>query len=252
MAALGFSYDFSQLPEFEEYSTLPKGQWNVCIIDGEVKASGTTTRLQLKFRVLDGSHAGSEFTDNFTLMHDNEKAQTIGQQRLGAIQRAVNWLQALSDVAQIANKPFTVRTDIRFYPKNDGGVGSAVDVKKITPYVGANMATGADPVQPTPPAPEAPAPALGGLPSPGGLRLPTATPAMAAPQAPAVAAPVGMPAGMVLPGQNTLGTQPPVMTAPVQSLGVAASVGMLPGMPAQAPAMAAPPAGAPMFRLPGQ
>lgn len=252
MAALGFSYDFSHLPEFEEYSILPKGHWNVCIIDGEVKASGTTTRLQLKFRVLDGSHAGSEFTDNFTLMHDNEKAQAIGQQRLGAIQRAVNWLQALSDVAQIANKPFTVRTDLRWSLK-DGKQYTFVDVKKITPYVGTNMATGADAVQPTPPAPEAPAPALGGIPAPGGLRLPAATPAMAAPRAPAVAAPVGMPADMVLPGQNTLGTQPPAMAAP-QAPAVAAPVGMLPGMPAQAqaPAMGAPPAGAPMFRLPGQ
>lgn len=249
MAALGFSYDFSHLPEFEEYSTLPKGQWNVCIIDGEVKASGTTTRLQLKFRVLDGSHAGSEFTDNFTLMHDNEKAQAIGQQRIGAIQRAVNWLQALSDVAQIANKPFTVRTDLRWSQK-DGKQYTFVDVKKITPYVGANMATGADPVQPPPPAPEAPAPALGGIPTPGGLRLPAATPATVAPQAPAMPAPVGMPAGMVLPGQNTLGTQPPVMAAPVQNMGMAAPVGM--PAQAQAPAMGAPPAGAPMFRLPGQ
>lgn len=244
MAQLQGTYDPNAHAPLADFTVLPKGQYNVAIKGDEWKECKGGHMLVVSFVVLDGPHAGVELSDNFTLAVAEQKNVDMAQRKLGMICRAVNYLQALNDTNVLHGKPLTVRTDVRFYEKQDGSQGSSTDIKKYEPYVGANMASGPDAVQPTPPAPAAQAPAIGGLSAPGGLRLPTATPAMAvAPQAPAAAAPVGMPAGFALPGQNTLGAPTPAVPAQ----------GGFPGMPTQAPgAVAAPPPGAPMFRLPGQ
>ena len=165
MASL-FGFDASQVPEQQEFSALPEGQYAVIAISSEMKPTkaGTGQYLQIVFEVLDGPQKGRKLWARMNLVNPNQTAVEIAQRELAALCRAVGVIKP-SDSAELHNKPLMVEVAVEV---DDRRRESNV-IKKYLP------ATGAPAPQPTgqsafappgqQPAPQpAPAPAAGATP----------------------------------------------------------------------------------------
>jgi len=102
-------FDASQVPEQQEFSALPEGQYVVIAIASEMKPtkSGTGQFLQFTFEVLDGQQKGRKLWARLNLVNPNQTAVDIAQRELGAICRAVNVIKP-SDSAELHNKPMLI------------------------------------------------------------------------------------------------------------------------------------------------
>lgn len=94
------SYDESAKP-MEDYTPLPANEYLMAIEESEVKpckpdAAGRSNgnRLNLKWRVLEGEHAGRILFHGVNIQHVNPKAQEIGQRELASIRQATGVLSA--------------------------------------------------------------------------------------------------------------------------------------------------------------
>lgn len=102
-------FDASQVPEQQEFSALPEGQYVVIATASEMKPtkSGTGQFLQFTFEVLDGPQKGRKLWARLNLVNPNQTAVDIAQRELGAICRAVNVIKP-SDSAELHNKPMLI------------------------------------------------------------------------------------------------------------------------------------------------
>lgn len=102
-------FDASQVPEQQEFSALPEGQYVVIATASEMKPtkSGTGQFLQFTFEVLDGPQKGRALWARLNLVNPNQTAVDIAQRELGAICRAVNVIKP-SDSAELHNKPMLI------------------------------------------------------------------------------------------------------------------------------------------------
>ena len=84
-------FDASQVPEQQEFSALPEGQYVVIATASEMKPtkSGNGQFLQFTFEVLDGPQKGRKLWARLNLVNPNQTAVDIAQRELGAICRAV-------------------------------------------------------------------------------------------------------------------------------------------------------------------
>jgi Protein of unknown function (DUF669) len=99
-------FDASQVPEQQEFSALPEGQYVVMATASEMKPTkaGTGEYLQITFEVLDGPQKGRKLWSRLNLRNPNKTAVEIAQRELAAICRAVGVLKP-SDSAELHNKP---------------------------------------------------------------------------------------------------------------------------------------------------
>ena len=130
-------FDASQVPEQQEFSALPEGQYVVIATASEMKPtkSGTGSYLQFTFEVLDGPCKGRKLWARLNLQNQNQTAVDIAQRELGAICRAVGVMKP-KDSAELHNRPMLIT------------VGVEVDDKKresnvIKKYEGVAVASGA-------------------------------------------------------------------------------------------------------------
>lgn len=159
MASLS-GFDASQVPEQQQFSALPEGQYVVIATATEEKITkaGTGKYLQITFEVLDGPQKGRKLWARLNLWNQSQTAKDIAQRELGAICRAVGVLRP-NDSAELHNKPLLVNVSVELDDKNRQN--NRIDKYEPMPQGGASS-------------PAAPAPA--------------AAPAFAAPAAPAAPA----------------------------------------------------------------
>lgn len=108
MASL-HGFDASQVPEQQEFTALPEGQYVVIATASEMKPTknGTGQYLKFTFEVLDGVCKGRKIWANLNLVNANQTAVDIAQRELGAICRAVNVIKP-ADSAELHNKPLLI------------------------------------------------------------------------------------------------------------------------------------------------
>ena len=102
-------FDASQVPEQQEFSALPEGQYVVIATASEMKPtkSGNGQFLQFTFEVLDGPQKGRKLWARLNLVNPNQTTVDIAQRELGAICRAVGVIKP-SDSAELHNKPMFI------------------------------------------------------------------------------------------------------------------------------------------------
>ena len=177
MASL-YGFDASQVPEQQEFTALPEGQYVVIATASEMKPTknGLGEFLQFTFEVLDGPMKGRKVWARLNLKNPNATAVDIAQRELGSICRAVGVIKP-NDSAELHNKPLLVTVKVEIDDRRR-------ESNSITKYESVNGA--------------APAAAPAYAPNPG----------VAPAQAPAAAAPWGAP----VPGERGTPAFPPNST----------------------------------------
>lgn len=151
-------FDASAVPEQQEFSALPEGQYVVIATASEMKPTkaGTGEFLQFTFEVLDGPMKGRKVWARLNLRNPNQTAMDIAQRELGAICRAVGVIKP-NDSAELHNRPLLITVGVEV----DDRKRESNTIKKYEPVSGAQQQPAAT-AQFRAPAP-APA-AAGGLP----------------------------------------------------------------------------------------
>lgn len=247
MANIG-SFNPQQFEPLGEFTSVPKGEWNVIIADSEVDQSNPNDpKLVLHLEFVGGEADGNKAKGGKADIHlwlwapsENGKSKgDISRRKLRSITDALGFFQQFEDTAVLHNKPFTVKTDIRWVEKRDGsGYTGFPDVKSFGQYKG-QQAAGADPVQPQ--APAATAQTAPTLPSAPAFGAPAFGAAPTMPTTPAAPAP-----GQFAPPAMPAYAAPPVATQQAPAQGFAPPMGNFapPAAPA-APAFQPPVPGAP-------
>lgn len=183
MASL-HGFDASQVPEQQEFSALPEGQYVVIATASEMKPTknGQGQFLQFTFEVLDGPQKGRKLWARLNLVNQNQTAVDIAQRELGAICRAVGIIKP-NDSAELHNKPMLVTVAVEKDDRNR-------ESNTIKKYEAVNVAGGMQP-----PAAAQPAAAPWGAQPQAGAQAAAA----AAPVAAAAAAPWSAPAAGAAP-----------------------------------------------------
>lgn len=148
-------FDASQVPEQQEFSALPEGQYVVIATASEMKPtkSGTGSYLQFTFEVLDGPCKGRKVWARLNLQNPNQTAVDIAQRELGAICRAVGVIKPM-DSSELHNRPLMITVGVEVDDKKrEGNI-----IKKYEGVSGGQAAAAAAP-RPAAPAPAA-APAV--------------------------------------------------------------------------------------------
>ena len=99
-------FDASQVPEQEEFSAIPEGQYVVIATASEMKPTknGAGEYLQFIFEIIDGQHKGRKLWARLNLNNQNQIARDIAQRELAAICKAVGIIKPM-DSAELHNKP---------------------------------------------------------------------------------------------------------------------------------------------------
>jgi hypothetical protein len=100
-------FDASTVPEQQEFTALPEGQYVMIATSSEWKATkaGTGEYLQFVFEVLDGPSKGRKVWARLNLKNPNQTAVDIAQRELAALCRAVGVIKP-SNSAELHNTPF--------------------------------------------------------------------------------------------------------------------------------------------------
>lgn len=164
MASLN-GFDASLVPEQQEFSALPEGQYVAIATASEMKPTkrGDGQLLQFTFEVLDGPCKGRKLWARLNLVNPNQTAVDIAQRELGAICRAAGVIRP-SDSAELHNRPLLITVSVEKDDRNR-------EQNVIRKYETANT-SGAAPVQPAAPTGVAP---WGGASSPSPWAAPAAT-----------------------------------------------------------------------------
>ncbi len=137
-------FDASQVPEQQEFSAIPEGQYVVIATASEMKPTkrGDGAYLQITFEVIDGPQKGRKLWARLNLKNPNQTAVDIAQRELGAICRAVNVIKP-NDSGELHNKPLLVTVGVEIDDRNrEGNI-----IKKYEPVI-AGGAVGFAPAAP--------------------------------------------------------------------------------------------------------
>ncbi len=103
---------------------IPKGEYQVVIVESDKVATkaGTGFLLKLRLQIVEGEHKGRTLTDRLNLWNPNEVASRIAQGTLSAICRAVNVLTPQGS-EQLHHKQLTAVVEVK---QLDEGVANEV------------------------------------------------------------------------------------------------------------------------------
>lgn len=106
-------FDASVVPEQQEFSALPEGQYVMIATASELKPtkSGTGEYLQFTLEVLDGPFKGRKIWDRMNIRNPNSTAVDIANRQLAAMCRAVGVIKP-NDSAELHNRPLLVTVAI--------------------------------------------------------------------------------------------------------------------------------------------
>lgn len=118
MALLGQVFNAQNAATFS--NTIPEGDYLAEVIKSELKENkkGTGSYLNWTFRVIDGDHAGFIFYDLMNILHNNPRAQAMGQRKLVELQEACGFSHGIEDTVELHGIPVCVSIVIR--PEADG------------------------------------------------------------------------------------------------------------------------------------
>jgi hypothetical protein len=117
-------FDADTIPEQQEFSALPEGQYVAIATASEMKVtkSGTGKFLQVVFEVLEGARKGAKVWARMNLENPNQIAVDIGQRELASICRAVG-VPKPKDSAELHNKPLLITVAVEIDDrKREGNV----------------------------------------------------------------------------------------------------------------------------------
>lgn len=146
-------FDASTVPEQQDFSALPAGDYVVIATASEMKPTknGLGQFLQFTFEVMDGPMKGRKLWARLNLKNPNQTAVDIAQRELGAICRAVGIIKPM-DSSELHNRPLGVSVDVEIDDKNR----QSNVIKKYAPVAAASAPTFSAP--PAAAAPQASAP----------------------------------------------------------------------------------------------
>jgi hypothetical protein len=115
-------FDASQVPEQQEFSALPEGQYVMIAINSEWKPTkkGDGEYLQFVLEVLDGPFKGRKVWARLNLKNPNQTAVDIAQRELGSLCRAVGVIKP-SNSSELHNKPFLATIGVEIDNRNREG-----------------------------------------------------------------------------------------------------------------------------------
>lgn len=126
-------FDATQVPEQQDFSALPEGQYVAIATASEMKPtkSGTGEYLQVTFEVLDGPQKGRKLWARMNLKNPNQTAVDIANRELGALCKAVGVLRP-RDSSELHNKPILLTVGVEIDDKKrESNV-----IKKYSPIAG--------------------------------------------------------------------------------------------------------------------
>lgn len=114
-----YGFDASQVPEQQEFSAVPAGQYVAIATASQFKPTknGQGEFLQFDFEVIDGEFKGRKLWARLNLRNKNATAVDIAQRELGAICRAVGIIKP-NDSAELHNKPIMLTVDVELDDRN--------------------------------------------------------------------------------------------------------------------------------------
>lgn len=152
MASLGTTINPAEIEPGRGFGTIPGAEYIMQIIENEVQPAGTGKGqvLKLTWDVVDGEYEKSRVWENVNFLHDNPKAQLIGQQHIKEICDAVGFQGNLDDADVLMFIPCRVLVGIeRGKPRPEGGVYDDKNtIKRVKPIGAAPAPAGKAPVAP--------------------------------------------------------------------------------------------------------
>lgn len=112
MANINGLYDPGAEPQ-QDLGKLPTGEYVAQIVESDVESKESGQFLKAVYEVLEGPMKGRKHWHNFTLQHENEKAQEIGNRQFASL-REVTGITKVRDSQELHFKPHIIR--VEFYP----------------------------------------------------------------------------------------------------------------------------------------
>lgn len=139
MAKLGEVFNANDVPEREEFTPLPPGQYAGMIVSSEVKDTKKGGQMiVLEIDIQDGEFAGRKLFERLNIKNDNQKAVDIAYRTLGEIVKSLG-KTTIKDTEELHNKRFLLNVVVKPpEPYEKDGVmqpGSpSNEIKKFLPY----------------------------------------------------------------------------------------------------------------------
>lgn len=147
MADLGTTINVNEIPERQEFTPLPPGDYACMITASEMKPTknGAGEYLELSIEVQDGQFANRKLFERLNLKNANPDAERIAYESLGELCRAMS-KTTIKDSNELHNKRFVARVEVeQGKPYTKDGVtkeGSAQNrIKKYLNISGSAPAT---------------------------------------------------------------------------------------------------------------
>lgn len=163
MAQLGQAFNPNDVEPAADYSPIPAGEYNVMIIDSDMKPTKSQNGyyLELSMQVLEGEHANRIVWDRLNLQNPNQKAVEIAQRTLSSICHACGVTGVVQDSQQLHNIPMIAK--VVYVPEKDG-YGAKNEVKAYKASQQSQQAPSTQPAPQQQPAAQQPQPAGGSQP----------------------------------------------------------------------------------------
>jgi hypothetical protein len=143
MAKLDEVFNSAEVPEREEFTPIPPGQYSGMVVSSELKTTHKGGQMiVLEIDIQSGDYEGRKLFERLNIKNDNQKAVDIAYRTLSELVKAVG-KTTIKDTEELHNKRFlmdVVVTPAKPYTKD--GIekpGSPQnDIKKFLPYAGSN------------------------------------------------------------------------------------------------------------------
>ncbi len=140
MAKLGEVFNASEVPEREEFTPVPPGQYVGMVTSSELKETKSGGQMiVLEIDIQDGDSAGRKLFERLNIKNSNETAVTIAYQTLAELVKALG-KEKIKDTEELHNKRFLMNVVVdppKPYVDKDGNQkpGSPQNsIKKFLPY----------------------------------------------------------------------------------------------------------------------
>ena len=132
MAALGMSFDHTEVDPDAGFEMVPEGDYQLQIVEADVKANSKNTGQLLEFtaEIVDGDFARRKVIERLNIVHTNPTAQKIGQEQLSALLKAMEFDGVLTDSDDLLWKPFWAALKHEPYTDKNGNDRVSLKFKK--------------------------------------------------------------------------------------------------------------------------
>lgn len=113
MVQLSEVFDSSQVPERQEFESLPPGNYSAMIVDSQLTdTSKGGQMIVLEIEIQDDEFSGRKVFERLNIVNSNDKAVDIAYRTLGEIVRAVG-KTTIKDTTELHNKRLTITLGVK-------------------------------------------------------------------------------------------------------------------------------------------